>query len=56
MPTMLSSGNSEGTIKNAFSPAVSFKLEKEKVIPLFVIQTIIAKTMVAVLNEISREV
>ncbi len=54
IPTMLSSGNSAGTIKSAFSPVVSLIVGKVKAVPLSPIYATIAKIRVAMLNEMSR--
>ncbi len=54
IPTILRTGNSAGTIRNAFSPVVSLRAEKEKVASLFLIRAITARIIIAPPNEISR--
>ena len=55
IPTMLKSGNSEGISRNAFSPVVSLRLEKEKVTLLLLRYAAIDKITMAMPKESRRE-
>ena len=56
IPNMLNAGNKIGTIKKAFSDVFRSRFGREKIGSLFVLYTIIANVMKAILNDIKREI